>query len=151
MLSRTLRPLTARATSTAIPPLRSNTFLGPFGIRMVTNATETPADSTTTNASASETTASPQTPNTTKPQLPYFVARNSLGNLSVYQTTIKNGTAKKTTLKRTEGDVIALKNDIKAALQLPDKGISVNGLTKHIVIKDAKRTEVLNFLTTIGF
>jgi hypothetical protein len=42
---------------------------------------------------------------------------------------------KLTLVKRGEGDLQAMKQDIKDALELPDSEISLNSVTKHIVIK----------------
>lgn len=38
-------------------------------------------------------------------------------------------------LKYGEGDLMALKQDLKAALQLPESEISINSVTNHIVIR----------------
>ncbi|TGJ84631.1 hypothetical protein E0Z10_g4137 [Xylaria hypoxylon] len=131
MLSRSLRPLTARATSLATNPIRSNTLLGPFSIRTLAN---------TADVTLSEPATIPIPPPfepiaTGLRQLPYFVGRNNLNNLGVYHKKKRGGNFKLTYLKYGEGDLVALKQDIKAALRLPDGEISINSVTKHIVIK----------------
>ncbi len=46
---------------------------------------------------------------------------------------------KVTLLKKGEGDLQALKHDIKDALQLKETEVSVNSITKHIVVKVSVR------------
>ncbi|KAI0096284.1 mitochondrial large subunit ribosomal protein-domain-containing protein [Nemania sp. FL0031] len=143
MLSRSLRPLAPRVASLTTTPIQSNTLLQPFGIRTLT----TTADATTPDFAAAPT---PPEPNAQK-QLPYFVHRNNLSNLSIYQKSKRGGNYKVTVVKNGEGDLIALKQDIKDALQLSNEEISINSVTKHIMIKGHKRDQVKNFFHTIGF
>ncbi|KAI0543441.1 mitochondrial large subunit ribosomal protein-domain-containing protein [Xylaria curta] len=142
MLFRSLRPLTARAASFASISTRLGTF-SPVCIRTL---------ATTPDATASEpaTIPTPAKPNAPR-QLPYFVSRNNLNNLSVYHKKKRGGNLKITLLKNTEGDLQALKQDIKDALQLPDGDVSINSVTRHIVIRGHKHDEVVNFLHTMGF
>ncbi|KAI3325620.1 mitochondrial large subunit ribosomal protein-domain-containing protein [Xylariaceae sp. AK1471] len=144
MLSRSLRPLTARATSLATTPIRSNTFLGPFCIRALATLTDAAALEPITITPTLSTINAP-------PQLPYFVSRNNLNNLSVYQKKKRGGNYHVTLIKRGEGDLIALKQDIRDALQLSDSDVFVNSVTRHVTIKGHKRDEVVNFLHTLGF
>ncbi|KAI1822482.1 mitochondrial large subunit ribosomal protein-domain-containing protein [Xylaria intraflava] len=155
MLSRTLRPA-VRATSLVATPIRSNRFFGPAAIRMLTNTTEATPDSTTTtepttNTAPTETPTETTTETIARPQLPYFVGRNTLNNLGVYQKNKRGGNLRLTILKNGEGDLPALRKDIRDALQLEDKDIFINSVTKHVMIKGHKRDEVVNFLHTIGF
>ncbi|KAI1158608.1 mitochondrial large subunit ribosomal protein-domain-containing protein [Nemania serpens] len=132
MLSRSLRPLTWRAASLATSPARSNILFqgSPLCAR-------TYADSA----------ADPVAPK----QLPYFVGRNNLNNLAIYQKSKRGGNYKITILKRGEGDLAALKQDLKDVLQVPEDEVSVNSRTSHIVLKGHKRDEIKNFLHTLGF
>ncbi|KAI0538527.1 mitochondrial large subunit ribosomal protein-domain-containing protein [Xylaria digitata] len=143
MLSRSLRPLTAGATSLAANPIRSNRLPGPFCIRTLANIP---------NVTISEPATIP-TPSETNPprQLPYFVGRNNLNNFSVYHKTLRGGNYKITLLKRGEGHLSALKQDLIAALQLPDDEVSIKSVTNHLVIKGHKREKVVHFLRTMGF
>ncbi|KAI1469169.1 mitochondrial large subunit ribosomal protein-domain-containing protein [Daldinia caldariorum] len=86
-----------------------------------------------------------------KAQLPYFVARNSLNNLGVYHKEKRGGNLRLTLVKGGEGNLMALKQDIKDALQLNDNEISVNNVTRQIVIRGHKKLQVFNFLHTMGF
>ncbi|KAI1805854.1 mitochondrial large subunit ribosomal protein-domain-containing protein [Daldinia bambusicola] len=86
-----------------------------------------------------------------KAQLPYFVARNSLNNLGVYHKEKRGGNLRLTLVKGGEGNLLALKQDMKDALQLKDSDISVNNVTRQIVIRGHKKMQVFNFLHTMGF
>ncbi|KAI0838509.1 mitochondrial large subunit ribosomal protein-domain-containing protein [Hypoxylon sp. FL0890] len=105
-----------------------------------------PPSSSESDAS-SETQAQPEK----RTPLPYFVGRNNLNNLGVYHKQRRGGNLKLTLLKNGEGDLLALKRDIKESLQLNDGDISVNSITRHIVIRGHKKLQVLNFLHTMGF
>ncbi|KAI8627202.1 mitochondrial large subunit ribosomal protein-domain-containing protein [Xylariaceae sp. FL1651] len=142
MLSRSLRPLTSRAASLATNSFQSNPFVKPSCVR--TLATATPVTSEPTTSPAPSETKAPS-------QLPYFVGRSNLNNLSVYHKKKRGGNLKLTLVKNGEGDLKALKEDIKDALKLPDGDVSVNSVTKHIVIRGHKRDEVVTFLRTMGF
>ncbi|KAI1280215.1 mitochondrial large subunit ribosomal protein-domain-containing protein [Xylaria sp. FL0933] len=134
MLWRSLRPLTSRAVSLLLRPLSIRTL------------------ATTAQATASEPApiTTPSETNATR-QLPYFVGRNNLNNLAIYHKKKRGGNLKLTLLKYGEGNLMALKQDIKAALKLSEGEISVNSVTNHIVIRGHRRDEVLNFLHTMGF
>ncbi|KAI1499065.1 mitochondrial large subunit ribosomal protein-domain-containing protein [Biscogniauxia marginata] len=160
MLFRTLRPLTrASAPLSTIPTTR---FLLPACARFLTTSittTDEPIDEfehapEPANISYSEP-VSPPTPSEPEPspprQLPYYVGRNSLDNFGVYLKKKRGGNLKLTLLKNGEGNLQALKRDVKDALQLPEGDVSVNSVTGHIVIRGFKRDEVLNFLHTMGF
>ncbi|KAK6953223.1 hypothetical protein Daesc_005523 [Daldinia eschscholtzii] len=84
-------------------------------------------------------------------QLPYFVARNNLNNLGVYHKQKRGGNLKLTLVKNGEGDLYALKKDIRDALQLREGDISVNMVTRQIVIRGHIKMQVFNFLHTMGF
>ncbi|KAI1204706.1 mitochondrial large subunit ribosomal protein-domain-containing protein [Annulohypoxylon truncatum] len=97
----------------------------------------------------------PETQPETQPQekvsLPYFVGRNSLNSLSVYHKNKRGGNLKLTLVKNGEGDLRALKQDIKEALRLSDGDVTLNSVTKHIIIRGHKKLQVLDFLEAMGF
>ncbi|KAI0871380.1 mitochondrial large subunit ribosomal protein-domain-containing protein [Hypoxylon argillaceum] len=151
MFFRSLRPLASRVTSPATTSFRSNTFLRPVGIRTVSSE-NTPETTVEAYAKPPEAVAdsAPLEPNLPT-TLPYFVGRNNLNNLSIYQKTKNGGTYKVTVLKNTKGQLGALRQDLKNALQLAESDINLNLKTQHILIKGHKRSEVQNFLLTLGF
>jgi large subunit ribosomal protein L49 len=67
--------------------------------------------------------------------LPYYVGRNSMNNMSVYERRGRGGNLKKTLLKKGEGNLQALRFDVAAALGLTEKEVKVNTVTNHIEIK----------------
>ncbi|KAI1344395.1 mitochondrial large subunit ribosomal protein-domain-containing protein [Xylariaceae sp. FL0016] len=109
------------------------------------------ATTTDPTASTEPATVPPPLEPSSQAQLPYFVGRNNLNNLAVYHKKKRGGNLKITTLKKGEGNLQSLKQDIRDALELPDRDISVNSTTRAIIIKGHKRNELLSFLHTMGF
>jgi large subunit ribosomal protein L49 len=149
MISRTLRPLRA-ATAPRIPLAAQR--ITPISFRaLATESTSTPSSSEPAVATSQSLelpsipagpsgSAAPQAPR----QLPYFVGRNQLHNLSVYQRKMRGGSLKKTLLKRGEGNLMALKEDVADALGLTGKEVTVNHVTKHIEVKVCASPRVAN-------
>lgn len=78
--------------------------------------------------------------------LPYFIRRTGSNQLPIYLLTKAGGTKQQTLIRKTEGDMEALKSDLATYLGLPvnqsrsskaAKGtdIAINSLTGHIVVK----------------
>jgi len=53
---------------------------------------------------------------------------------------------KLTKLRRIEGDVNALRNDLREALGMDEKEVTINQLTRHIIVKGHKKPEIEKFL-----
>ena len=53
---------------------------------------------------------------------------------------------KLTRVKKIDGSVEALRDELKAVLRLDGKEVVVNPLTRHVVVKGHRRTEVERFL-----
>lgn len=53
---------------------------------------------------------------------------------------------KLTKVRRIEGDVTALRNDLRAALGLDEKEVTINQLTRQIIVKGHKKPEIEKFL-----
>ncbi|KAI1249015.1 hypothetical protein MGN70_008622 [Eutypa lata] len=161
MFLRSIRPFTKAPSASFIQtPTR---FVLPIRVRSFATATiETdPPSSTSTEEESSPlssssfetTTAASSTFTTPTPprQLPYFVERNPFNNFGVYQQKKRGGNLKVTLLKKGAGDLVALKNDLIDALQLRAEEVSINNVTKHIMLKGHKRDAVIHFLRTMGF
>ncbi|KAI0892978.1 mitochondrial large subunit ribosomal protein-domain-containing protein [Annulohypoxylon nitens] len=134
--ARIVLPIRTRCLSTTIQP--SESITEPI--------TPPPASS-----ESSEPLESAESQPEKKVSLPYFVGRNSLNSFSVYHKSKRGGNLKLTLLKRGEGDLMALKQDIKEALQLPRGDVTLNSVTRHIVIRGYKKSQVLTFLHALGF
>ncbi|OTA53194.1 hypothetical protein K449DRAFT_440234 [Hypoxylon sp. EC38] len=154
LLPRVLRPIVAQPTPLSMSLTR---LVLPIPARCLSTTTiqsrEQPDLSKPTPPSSTESIPSPtkQAEPEKRTRLPYFVGRNHLNNLSVYHKSKQGGNLKLTLLKNGDGDLQALKRDIKESLQLNDGDISVNSITRHIVIRGHKKLQVLNFLHTMGF
>jgi large subunit ribosomal protein L49 len=58
-----------------------------------------------------------------------------MNHLSVYQRRQRGGSLKTTLLKKGEGNLQALREDVAQALGLTHKEVKVNNVTKHIEVK----------------
>ncbi|KAI1103398.1 mitochondrial large subunit ribosomal protein-domain-containing protein [Jackrogersella minutella] len=83
--------------------------------------------------------------------LPYFVHRNTLNSLGVYQKKKRGGNLKYTVVKNLEGDLYALRNDLREMLELKESEVTVNTVTRHIKIAGHRKIEVFRILGVLGF
>ncbi|KAJ1948198.1 mitochondrial 54S ribosomal protein img2 [Linderina macrospora] len=80
---------------------------------------------------------------------PYFINRTRFQTLPVY-TDIRNaGTRTLTLVRRIDGDVEALRNDLAAALE--DNTVEIRKVSRQIVIRGNRINEVREWLTKKGF
>ncbi|KAJ1956432.1 hypothetical protein DL89DRAFT_268978 [Linderina pennispora] len=80
---------------------------------------------------------------------PYFINRTRFQTLPVY-TDIRNaGTRTLTLVRRIDGDVEALRKDLAAALE--DNTIEIRKVSRQIVIRGNRISEVREWLTKKGF
>ncbi|KAI1258714.1 mitochondrial large subunit ribosomal protein-domain-containing protein [Xylariaceae sp. FL1019] len=148
MLSRTLRPLAASLATRIVPFAPSAALPLSLRLRTLTTANESTIQETAVQEPAA------QESQATKPPvgLPYFVARNSLMNFSVYDKKVAGGNKNKTIIKRVEGDIKAFKEDLVEALGLERREIRINSINNHITIEGGRqRMRVVQFLETNGF
>ncbi|KAI4111340.1 MAG: hypothetical protein LQ339_000539 [Xanthoria mediterranea] len=92
----------------------------------------------------------PPVPDITQP-LPYHIHRTPSQQLPVYQLAKRGGNLLLTRLRKIDGDIAKLKEELQQALGLKQEQISINQLTKHIIIKGWRRNEVNQFLQTRNF
>ncbi|KAJ2612372.1 mitochondrial large ribosomal subunit [Coemansia sp. RSA 1365] len=98
--------------------------------------TKTPAESETSQPAQSIT-------------YPYYIRRTRFQSLPVY-TEIRNGrTRKLTILRRIDGDLGALRADISKALD--EESVVVKAISRQLVIKGDRSTELRKWLTEKGF
>lgn len=71
----------------------------------------------------------------TSPLLSYRVNRTPTANLPIYLLAKRGGNLKQTKLRKIEGDINTLRVHLRDALNLEDKEITINQLTKHIIIR----------------
>lgn len=100
-------------------------------------STSTPATAASPSSSAA---ASPE-------QLTYRVNRTPSKQLPIYLLAKRGGNLKQTRLRKIEGDITKLKDDLQQALGITeDKEIQINQLTRHIIVKGHRKPEIAKFL-----
>ncbi|KAI9743328.1 MAG: hypothetical protein M1818_003174 [Claussenomyces sp. TS43310] len=110
----------------------------------------TPRSSTTTEAAA--TTSAPSNPSSqaapvaTTAALPYLIKRTASNSLPIYLLRKRGGNLHQTKLRKIEGNLKALRAELQAALELGDKDVVINQLTKQIIIRGHRKPEVAKFL-----
>ncbi|KAK2810758.1 hypothetical protein FQN49_008513 [Arthroderma sp. PD_2] len=94
---------------------------------------------------AAEEAATPSLPLT---NLPYFIRRTPSNQLPIYLVTKAGGTKQETRLRKTEGDLNALRADLVKYLGLEAKPseVYINQINGHITIKGWRKPEVMQFL-----
>lgn len=69
--------------------------------------------------------------------LSYHVYRTASQQLPVYHLAKRGGNLHQTRVRKIEGDIRALRDDLQRALSLKEEHIVINQLTRHIIIKVA--------------
>ncbi|KAI9788208.1 MAG: hypothetical protein M1816_007060 [Peltula sp. TS41687] len=77
---------------------------------------------------------------------PYFIRRSKSHNLPVYERAARGGNLRLTSIKKVEGDIGRLRDQLLRELNLDPKDVKVNLLTKQIVFKGWKKDEIVKFL-----
>lgn len=77
--------------------------------------------------------------NTLPPPLPYHVHRTASQQLPIYQLAKRGGNLHQTRIRKIEGDVEKLKDEVTRALGIREDLVVINRLTGHIVIKVRQR------------
>lgn len=67
-------------------------------------------------------------------KLPYHINRTKAQGLPIYEI-VKSHNKRLTKIRRIVGDIEILKRDIQRELQVADKDIQINYLTKQIIVK----------------
>ena len=80
------------------------------------------------------------------PNLPYFVTRTPSNELPIYTLRKRGGNLKLTRVKKIDGRVETLRDELKTALKLGEAEASVNPITKHVMLKGHHSRAVEQFL-----
>lgn len=67
--------------------------------------------------------------------LPYHIHRTASQQLPVYHLAKRGGNLHQTKVRKIDGDINALRNDLQRALGLKEEHIVINQLTRHVIIK----------------
>ncbi|CUS08314.1 unnamed protein product [Tuber aestivum] len=78
--------------------------------------------------------------------LPYFVYRTENNNLPVYQEYKAGGNKLQTRIRKVEGNLQFLRNQIEDAFQMKKGQVTINSLAGHVIIKGRRRDEIVRFL-----
>jgi len=80
------------------------------------------------------------------PPLAYHVHRTASQQLPIYHLAKRGGNLHQTRIRKIEGDVELLRNEIRTALGLDEGVVVINRLTGHIIIKGWYRDRIKKFL-----
>ncbi|KAI0998815.1 hypothetical protein K3495_g9380 [Podosphaera aphanis] len=83
--------------------------------------------------------------------LKYVVRRTPSDKLPVYQLSKNGGNKKITKIRKVEGDIAALRDEIREAFGLTDRECTINQLTGHILVKGHRRQQIFKFLEERNF
>ncbi|TKX24632.1 54S ribosomal protein img2 [Elsinoe australis] len=85
------------------------------------------------------------------PNLPYFVTRTPSNELPIYHFHKAGGNKKLTRIRRIDGNVEALRNEVQNHLQLKREDCVINQLTKQVVVKGHVKPQLEAFLQAKKF
>ncbi|KAF3491425.1 uncharacterized protein GIQ15_00942 [Arthroderma uncinatum] len=108
-----------------------------------------PPKSTRSQGSLQQQPAAPETtPALPLTNLPYFIRRTPSNQLPIYLVTKAGGTKQETRVRKTEGDLNALRADLVKYLGLEAKPseVYINQINGHVTIKGWRKPEVMQFL-----
>ena len=80
------------------------------------------------------------------PNLPYFVTRTPSNELPIYTLRKRGGSLLQTRLKKLDGRLEVLRDELRSSLGLQEKEAVINQLTKHIILKGHHKPKVELFL-----
>ncbi|KAF2481939.1 mitochondrial large subunit ribosomal protein-domain-containing protein [Neohortaea acidophila] len=80
------------------------------------------------------------------PNLAYFVTRTRNNELPVYHDSKRGGNMKLTLVRKIDGEVEVLRDQLRARLHLKKEDCIVNPITRQVVMKGHWKPEVANFL-----
>ncbi|KFZ16773.1 hypothetical protein V501_02072 [Pseudogymnoascus sp. VKM F-4519 (FW-2642)] len=129
----------------SLRPAAYMSFLRPLALPRAATLTRflstSPAVQSSTEASTSTSTTS------STQSLEYRVSRTPSAQLPIYLLAKRGGNLKQTRVKKIEGNIAQLREDLKVALGIEeDREIQVNHLTRHIIVKGHRKPEVAKFL-----
>lgn len=131
-----LRPLGPPRVSTMNQFLRRS---------LTTASASTTAPATTSAQAVTKTTIATNSTAKPRPNLPYFVQRTPSNQLPVYLLEKRGGNLKQTKVRKIEGDVKALHDELQTYLGLGKTHIAINPVTRHIIIRVCRYVSISQF------
>ncbi|PNS21424.1 hypothetical protein CAC42_1203 [Sphaceloma murrayae] len=95
--------------------------------------------------------AVPLTDSQCAPNLPYFVTRTPSNELPVYQYHKSGGNKKLTRIRKIDGNLEALRNEVQEYLQLKKEDCVINPLTQQVIVKGHVKPQLESFLQARKF
>ncbi|OBT74227.1 hypothetical protein VF21_07072 [Pseudogymnoascus sp. 05NY08] len=130
----------------SLRPAAYMSFLRPLALPRAATLTRFLSTSPAVQIST-EATATTSSPTTSTQSLEYRVSRTPSAQLPIYLLAKRGGNLKQTRVKKIEGNIAQLREDLKVALGIEeDREIQVNHLTRHIIVKGHRKPEVAKFL-----
>ncbi|KAL2039568.1 hypothetical protein N7G274_007840 [Stereocaulon virgatum] len=83
--------------------------------------------------------------------LPYHVHRTPSQKLPIYQVAKRGGNLHQTRIRKIEGDVEKLRDEIRIALGLKEERVVINRLNGNIIVKGWYRDKIKQFLEDLHF
>lgn len=80
------------------------------------------------------------------PNLPYFVRRTSSNELPIYHLRKRGGTKLLTLVRKVDGSVEALRDELRMSFAMDEAGVTINPVTKHVVLKGHLKPKIQQFL-----
>lgn len=82
--------------------------------------------------------------------LRYTVGRTASKQLPIYTEYKRGGARVQTRIRKVDGDPTQLAKDLEKDLQIPEKDISVNLLTKHVIVRGPYNGAIKSFMERNG-
>ncbi|OBT90854.1 hypothetical protein VE02_00429 [Pseudogymnoascus sp. 03VT05] len=131
----------------SLRPAAYMSFLRPLALPRAATLTRFLSTSPAVQTTTTEATSSTSSPTTSSQSLEYRVSRTPSAQLPIYLLAKRGGNLKQTRVKKIEGNIAQLREDLKVALGIEeDREIQVNHLTRHIIVKGHRKPEVAKFL-----
>ncbi|KAF2835804.1 hypothetical protein M501DRAFT_997469 [Patellaria atrata CBS 101060] len=87
----------------------------------------------------------------TQIMLPYHISRTPSAQLPFYLLRKRGGNLHQTRVKGIAGDINVLRTDIQRFLNLPEKEVTINRTTNHIICKGHWRSQLTEWAKQRGF
>lgn len=120
----------------SLRPAAYMSFLRPLALPRAATLTRFLSTSTEAASSTTSTSSTTSSPSAPSQSLEYRVSRTPSAQLPIYLLAKRGGNLKQTRVKKIEGNIAQLREDLKVALGIEeDREIQVNHLTRHIIVK----------------
>ncbi|KAF2470374.1 uncharacterized protein BDR25DRAFT_225956 [Lindgomyces ingoldianus] len=127
--------------------------LHPLSAKAQKLASAASASSTASSSNPTLSNPAPHSCPTSPANLPppaYHVARSIKKNYPIYTDYKRGGNLHLTTVRKVSGDLNALKDELRRFLNKRVGDVTINALTKHVIVKGHHKPEIMQFLKARG-